>query len=176
MDPSSPTNCSSSINVSPASLLVYAESICEAFNSDGIPRLDDMFSSTSRRACQEAVDRAKSHCSEKFETIFAQLPHLADVNVTDDLLIQLSHLVQPLDETQVNQAIEIVQADTIKLFTSLAMGPLLEQSREDLQTFLSQSIETFRGTNYANSNTAGSCHDSVVSFAIPSRRSQLRFL
>jgi hypothetical protein len=153
MDPSSPTNCSSSINVSPGSLLVYAESICEAFNSDGIPRLDDMFSSTSRRACQEAVDRAKRYCSEKFESLLTQLPHVADLNVMDNLAICLAHLPQPLDETQVNQVVQIVQADTIKLFTSLALGPFFESTREDLHAFLDQEIETFRRVNSANSQT-----------------------
>jgi hypothetical protein len=145
MDPSSPTNCSSSINVSPASLLVYGESIFEAFNSDGIPRLDDMFGSTSRRTCQEAVDRAKS---QKFDAVLRDLSPAKNISRSSwNPSIRLADHLQPLSEIQVNEVVEATQSEAIALFSSLALGPFLEPSQEQLQQLISEEVAKFRAAN-----------------------------
>ena len=147
-DPSSPTDCNSAINVTPESLLAYSFSICEAFNNDGIPKLDDMFTSVSNRACTEAIDRSKKFYNSQFEEVLNNLPYVGDVFVKDNLMINLNNFKQPMSEIELNNKIEIIQSETIKLFTTLALGPLLKPSREELENYMKTDFESFRQMNF----------------------------
>lgn len=147
-NPSSPTECNASINVTPESLLAYGQSICESFNNDGIPRLDDMFTSVSTKACAEAIQRAKSICISKFEEVLDNFSSINDLPIDDDLTMHLPQFKYPCDDIQLNEIIGRVQIEVIKQFTSLALGPLLKSSQEELENWLKLEVENFREKNY----------------------------
>jgi hypothetical protein len=108
----------------------------------------DMFSSTSRRVCQETVHRAKSHCSEKFDAVLRDLPPAKNISRSSwNPSIRLADHLQPLSEIQVNEVVEATQSEAIVLFSSLALGPFLEPSQERLQQLISEEVAKFRAAS-----------------------------
>eukprot|EP01035_Chromulina_nebulosa_P024597 gene24597-32032_t len=140
---------SSAVNMTTSTFIDYAMAICDAFNADGIPKLDTMWEAASRRACQDALVAAKEVFDLELIVIFGRLVE-GRIEEHKGIPFNFTGMLIPFNDTEkeFNELLILAQSKCIETFTPLAMGPFYDSTKKEIEAYINDGIENARTKNF----------------------------
>jgi hypothetical protein len=144
-------NLSSYILATPSLLCCYGEMLCDAFNSNTIPKLDNMWEAASRRACSEALATSVAKLMSSFHDFESSLKPQSDIKSDVGECLSFGGLIEAVSDDVLSAIVQKAQRDVIIMFTAPAMGPFFERTKMELEEKIERETRNLKARNYERS-------------------------
>jgi hypothetical protein len=139
------------IHITPKTFLDYAQNIVDAFNTNGIPNVEDLWTAASRRACDGAYEAGMMAFDKYVSTMFDS-SGFADDTVVHDIRFSFGRCRLPVvDEANFDTQLSCATREAYEVFVPLALGPLLQEAKDKMDAYLRDATSRARLVNYDRS-------------------------